>query len=68
MKLNKAQNNVTLEMTEGESEMLLKIVSLDDSVSDIVVNRYPSMSKERIITFCAKVHELLALNRLNTIK
>ena len=68
MKLNKAQNNMTLEMTESESEMLLKIVSLDDSVSDIVVNRYPSMSKERIITFCAKVHELLALNRLNTIK
>ena len=68
MKLNKAQNNITLEMTESESEMLLKIVSLDDSVSDIVVNRYPSMSKERIITFCAKVHELLALNRLNTIK
>ena len=68
MKLNKAQNNITLEMSENESELLLKIVSLDDSVSDIVVNRYPSMSKERIITFCAKVHELLALNRLNTIK
>lgn len=65
MKLTSTKDKVTIELTKNQADILYKIIGFDNSIGCIVSASNTSISKEKVIEFCARLHEKMALERMS---